>query len=90
MSILVDRDGATVFGFVLAIVGIAVAVFIAGAAILIPTMRAYGRNQCSNWGNQSGYETKYIVPGFLDTGTCLAKTNNGSWVKNTAIITIKR
>lgn len=76
--------------FIATFLGACVLIIAVSVSVLLFSLRAYGRNQCSNWGHDAGYTTKYIVPGFVDTGTCLAKTRDGYWVKNTDIITIRR
>lgn len=60
------------------------------ALFIIPTVilpaRAIGRSTCHNWGEQTGYRTKFTVLNWADTGTCLAQTSDGHWVPNTHII----
>ena len=73
------------FAFMAAILGIAA--FIAGIlAIVVLSMRAYGPGQCHRWGTQTGIATKFVTLGFMDTGTCLARTPSGRWVKNTQYV----
>lgn len=45
--------------------------------------RANGRGTCSQWEQQMGVPTKFTVLNWADSGTCLAKTPEGIWVKNT-------
>ncbi len=55
-------------------------------AVVVYPSRSVGNTTCRHWGEQSGYETKFRILNWADTGTCLARTPNGRWVKNTNII----
>lgn len=54
--------------------------------IAIASSRVVGRTTCHNFAVQTGYRTKFEVLNFFDTGTCLARTPDGHWTKNTNII----
>lgn len=54
--------------------------------VLIVGMRSYGRGVCRQFATQTGFPTKFVVLGFMDSGTCLAKAPDGRWVLNTQIV----
>lgn len=68
----------------LALLGIGVFVGVVTACIIYGG-RAYGRPQCARWGVQTGYPTKFVILGWADGGTCLARTKSGRWVLNTQV-----
>ena len=82
---LVDDYGMTGYGFVatmVVVLAVIVAVTFCGFTY---GGRAVGRTTCRNWGTQTGYETKFVVLNWSDSGTCLARSH-GRWVQNTNII----
>lgn len=70
---------AVIFG---SVVGVTAVVM----AIAVVSMRSYGRGACATWGRQSGFPTKFVLIGWADSGTCLARAPNGQWVLNTKIV----
>lgn len=82
------RDRFPVVSPLCVVVGIAGAIVFIGSgfvSIIVYASRAAGRTSCSHWGQQTGYPTKFRVLYWADTGTCLAQTPNGHWVKNTQV-----
>lgn len=78
-------DGPIWHFFVSIFAGIVLSVVILLVSIVFGS-RAYGATECSNWGKQTGYNTKFEVLNFMDTGTCLALAPNGRWVLNTQVL----
>ncbi len=69
-------------GFVSLLAAILLIVF--GAIVL--GGRSVGRTTCRHFSAQTGYPTKFAILNWADTGTCLARTPDGHWTKNTNII----
>lgn len=63
---------------------------VAFMGLLAPTItwsgRAVGRTTCRHFAEQSGYQTKFTILNWADSGTCLALASNGRWVPNTQLI----
>ena len=55
-------------------------------ALIVYPSRAVGRTTCRNWASQTGYETKFTILNWADTGTCLARVPGGRWVQNSRVI----
>jgi hypothetical protein len=55
-------------------------------SVIIYPSRSVGRTTCRHFSEQSGYPTKFVILNWADTGTCLARTPDGHWTKNTNII----
>jgi len=78
-----DLRGVWVIALIIAaVLGIAAIVLGLVLAISYPV----GHGICNTWGRDTGYRTKYVRLYVFDTGTCLAQTSSGQWVKNTNII----
>lgn len=67
------------------VTGLAILVLGIVPTVILP-LRAVGRTTCRNFAAQTGYPTKFVVLNWADTGTCLARTPDGHWTKNTNII----
>ena len=85
---ITDSFGLTMGGLMLCILA-AVAVFVAVLMFaIVESSRSVGRTTCRNFQTQTGYETKFVLLNFFDTGTCLAKAPDGRWVLNSKVLTI--
>lgn len=84
---LTDAYGDLSFGgFVLSCCAGIAACFVLVGLVVILSMRPYGRGVCHRFAEQTGFRTKFVVLGFMDTGTCLAQAPNGQWVSNSKIV----
>jgi hypothetical protein len=79
---LVDSYGLTPYGVLAILIGCALAIVGVMFAAATYGGRSYGRATCARWGAQTGIQTKFVVLNWADSGTCLARTLNGRWVKN--------
>lgn len=68
--------------FIFGIISAIAALVLTCMAIIIPIARHVGHSTCSNWSSQTSVPTKFVLLNWADTGTCLAKTPDGHWVKN--------
>lgn len=77
-----DDFGLTGFGFIIcAAVGTILFVAIVLSSVIYGG-RAIGRPTCRRWSVQTGIPTKFVVLNAFDSGTCLARTPSGRWVRN--------
>jgi hypothetical protein len=82
-----DQYGYLRIPWMIALLLTVAALFAGGIGVVIVTSsRAVGRTTCRNWSAQTGYETKFVLLNWADTGTCLALAPNGRWVKNTQVL----